>query len=753
MEPVVTLEGVKKLPAGAERQASAFKGQGAAGSQVPLDGHSVLHVSLDRETLLIAGVGEAFAGGLPAILNEDPKLTVPCTVSVLPAGSRLSGKKRPFVAILSLANSPVSRPERVTIRSQGHAYPFGVRQQAADLKSFLQSVGELTPQSVSDIVDGLVQALLLAGAGPQAMQTAARIVDAVAGRDGFIEVLGVFDAGDIYLQGWAKGMPAGTNRVFVFDGALKLGELSGSLFERKDTGGKAYGFAGLLEVEGGLDAGLLRKVFFRGRAGWSAVEVHEHRTMPPARALPSHIRALLPKLSPAGDGRARLELAGRRFDGRETVSELDVPVRVGIDFSASLDRAGVLLSGWLLNPEDRVEAVLLRSGCKSCRLDTRWTTQPRPDVTSAFETLSPFLSGPDALQRHGFLVHVPAEEMSGSDGTYLEIVLKDGRTAFAPLALGRASPRSALRRLLSGLDPATALRPDFLERHLLPVLQASDAPDPAVVETIDFGPVADGAVFALVIGLDGNFETSRVLLSLCALDPVLRGAPVVLVASQADAVEQIEDFRQLAGFYGLAVRLVLADHVEDALDALQAGVEASPSETVVCLSSGVLPRAAGWLEPLLAAFQAHEAACIVAPTLLYEDDTIRWGGAWIEPEDGHHLLKQHYLGYPRRTLHGAEVSPVAAAPFDCCVLPKSALAEAGGFSRKYLGTDEKGLDAALRLKLSGIGSLWVPQVEMIHAEDGRPGERSWKKLVGELDRRSFERIWSPVLPDLAEDIA
>lgn len=58
MEPVVTLEGVKKLPARAERQAPALKAQGSAGAQVPLDGHSVLYVNLDRETLLIAGVGK-----------------------------------------------------------------------------------------------------------------------------------------------------------------------------------------------------------------------------------------------------------------------------------------------------------------------------------------------------------------------------------------------------------------------------------------------------------------------------------------------------------------------------------------------------------------------------------------------------------------------------------------------------------------------------------------------------------------------
>jgi len=751
MEPVVTLEGAKKLPSGRQLQASAKQAKDGAGPAVPVDGHSVLYAGVDRETVLIAGTGEGFAGSLPAILNDDPKSSVFCTVAVLPASGRVAGKKRPFVAVLSFPSGLASAPGRVTIRSHGHSHPYAFKHQAGDLQTFLQRVRELTPYSEADIVDSLVQALLAGGANAQSLQTAVRVVDAVSGRDGFIEVLGNFDAGEVYVQGWARGMPAGSSRLFVLEGGLKLGALSCSLFERKDTGGKAFGFAGLLEADGGVNAEAIRKIFFRGRSGWSAVEVHERRSMPPARALPSHIRALLPKLSPAGDGRSRLEQAGRRFDGRETVSELDVPVRVGIDFSARIDGAGVLLSGWLLNPEDRVEAVRLRSGGASCRLDTRWTTQLRPDVTSAFETLSPFLTGPDARQRHGFLAHVPPSELPVSEETYLEIALKDGREAYAPLSLGRAALRPALRRLVSGLDPATAFRADIVERHFLPLLQAGDVPDPRVAETVDIGAVPENAGISLVIGLDGDFEKSRVLLTLCALDPSLRVLPIVLAASRSAAQEQVEDFRRLAGFYGLAVRLVLADHVEDTLDALQAGVEAAPAETVICLLAGVLPREAGWLEPLLAAYRLHDEACLAAPTLLYEDDTIRWGGAWIEREEGRHSLAQPYLGYPRRTLHGADVAPVAAAPFDCCIVPRTALAEAGGFSRKYLGTDEKGLDAALRLKLSGIGCVWVPEVEMIHAEGGSSSGGSWKRLAGALDRQTFERTWTPMLPDLAEE--
>ncbi|MDN3719230.1 hypothetical protein QW131_08360 [Roseibium salinum] len=100
---------------------------------------------------------------------------------------------------------------------------------------------------------------------------------------------------------------------------------------------------------------------FRGRSNWSTVDVHEKRSLLEAHGIPGQIRSLLPRLSGSGDGKRKLVAAAHRFDGRETVSELDVPVRIGIDFCAAVDRGGVMLSGWLLDPEDRVEAVFFSS--------------------------------------------------------------------------------------------------------------------------------------------------------------------------------------------------------------------------------------------------------------------------------------------------------------------------------------------------------------------------------------------------------
>ena len=87
-----------------------------------------------------------------------------------------------------------------------------------------------------------------------------------------------------------------------------------------------------------------------------------------------------------------------------------------------------------------------------------------------------------------------------------------------------------------------------------------------------------------------------------------------------------------------------------------------------------------------------------------------------------------------------------------CVLSKTAFLASGGFARNYLGTDEKGLDATLKLRSAGVKSIWVPQVEMVHPEDGQGNERLWHKLVGQHDRKQFDHLWGGRLGALKEGL-
>jgi len=749
VEPVVSLEGAQKLT-GANPDGAA-KPSGVPGRPVPglpLDGRNLVCAALDSGTILVAGAGDSFVPTLPATLNDDPRATVPCTIVSLPRPDKMTGKQMPFVGVLPLESISPVELQRITIRSKGHAHAFAVKPGPVDLGDFLSLVADALPLSLSSLIDRLIDALFAGSSDQKNREVAAAIVRHAAKRNGFVELIGGFDEGDLFLQGWSKDLPAGSNRVFVYDGTLKVADLTCCLGERKEAGGKVSGFFALMEAAETLVPETVQSVFFRGRNGWNKVDMHDRGSISQPRALPGHIRALLPRLSAGGEGRAKLERASWRFDGRDTVGELNVPVRIGVDFSIATDGAGVLLAGWLLDPEDHVSAVMFRSGTLAFRLDETWTTQDRPDVTSTFEELSPFLNGPAAQHRHGFLAFVPTRETLGGGGSYFEIVLKDGRSAYSPLVLGKAPLRSALRCLVAGVGPTVSSETDVIERQFLPFLQKTTRPAPEIVDTQDFGAVPDTASRSIVIGLDGNLEKIRTLLPVFALDPMLRGTPLVVSASETVLGQQIQEIKRLAGFYGLALRVVVAANVEDKLDALQVGLEAAPSDTAVCFSSSIIPDTPGWLEPLMSAFQERDSACLVTPTILYEDDTIRWAGSWIDQDGGASVLKQHYVGYPRRTLQGAESCDVFAATFDCCVLPRTALADVGGFERHYLGTDEKGIDATLKLRRSGLGAHWVPQVEMIHPEDGNGSEGLWHRLVVDLDRKLFERAWSPALAAL-----
>ncbi|WP_306141658.1 hypothetical protein [Roseibium sp. MMSF_3412] len=753
MEPVVTLEGAKRL---SDTSVEHRKLTGEPGdwpdAALPADGRSVLCTAVDRDTILLAGVGEKFARNLQAVLNEDPKTTVPCTIVSLSAKTNRDGAQAPFVAILSLDAVAVPKLDRVSIRSKGHSHPYAIKYGPVAFDIFVGLVSEAVSQKEASVVETLIDALIAANSEVKNQTVAAKLVMHVARRDGYVEMLGQFDEGDFYIQGWSKEPPLGRNRVFVFDGALRVADLASCLFERKDTGGKAPGFAGILDKVDGVRAPAIRSLFFRGRSGWTKVDVHERGTVSPARALPGHLRALLPRLNASGGAREKLERASQRFGGRETVSELDVPVRIGVDFCAATNCGSVLISGWLLNPEDHAEAVYLRAGERSSRLDRTWTTQNRPDVTATFEDLSPFLGETTGRDRHGFLAFVPDIGGQLDDKPYLEVVLRDGRSAYAPIALGRTSLRSALRRLVAGLDPTIASATDIIERQFLPLLGAVSLCEPTVEEVTDMGPMPETPSTSIVIGSDGSIDKLRTLLPVLALDPFLKGTPIVICAAATAIDEQFQEIARLGSFYGLALRIVRAGKVEDALDAIQAGMHAAPSDTVVCLGSGVVPLVPGWLDTLVAEYRKHEEGCLVTPTVLYEDDTIRWAGTWIDRDGEACVLKQHYVGYPRRTLMGAEASEVVAATFDCCVVSKTAFLASGGFARNYLGTDEKGLDATLKLRIAGVKSFWVPEVEMVHPEDGQGSERLWHKLVGQHDREQFAHLWSGRLGALKEGL-
>lgn len=712
---------------------------------LPLDGETALVAAVDEGLALIAGMGEMPAS-VQALLNGDPSAAIQAATVSWRRPEAPPEARSGFCALVPLAVLGRGRLTSIVFRRPGHPARYAFARRPVPLEAALQAIAEDAGPSAALVVDGIVEALLAGKPTARRLRAVAAMAQAVARPDGFVEVMGADEDGELFLQGWTADLVPGRARVLAIGAEPTLAELDSASFPREDLAGRSRGFAGAMTGAEKIDAAALQKVLFRSREGWRAITVYERCVRLEPRDVPAHARAVLPRLTAPTDVLARLKAAANRFDGRDTVSELKLPVRLGIDFALMVDGGGVLVSGWIVDCEEHVEAVHLKVGKTGVRIDEGWTRQPRPDVTRAFASDPLFAALDPGHHGHGFLAFAPRVAAHARDAAYLELTLASG-PVYRPLPLTRATPRHVLQRLSTAVEPRSAVAAQVVERQLGPLVQTLER-RPAWGRVMGEAGGFDGAAStALVIGVDEGAAQVGVLLSLLALEPETRALPIVVAVREEWFDEVSAEVRRLGDFYRLSLRLVRAEGAQDVCDAIEAGVRASSAEHLLLMCAHVLPRGSGWLPRLERAYRARGGRCLVSPTLLFEDDSIRWAGTMLEGEGSGRNLNDRLVGYPRAAVAEAEPMEVTAGTVECCLLPRAAFEGVEGFTRGYLGIAEKRLDLALKLRLGGTPSVWVPEVEMICADEtsegaAGPAVASWHGLVRKVDRWAFDRRWS-----------
>ena len=120
-----------------------------------------------------------------------------------------------------------------------------------------------------------------------------------------------------------------------------------------------------------------------------------------------------------------------------------------MDMVVEVPGAGFLVAGWMLDPEGHTDAVVLRAGMESARVDDTWTRLPRHDVSTAFQHNELFAGRLDPQRiDHGFLAFVPSLSRNGDIPVYFEFTIGD-HVAFYPLKPMRNLSRRALERLVA----------------------------------------------------------------------------------------------------------------------------------------------------------------------------------------------------------------------------------------------------------------------------------------------------------------
>jgi len=499
---------------------------------------------------------------------------------------------------------------------------------------------------------------------------------------GIVEAVGSLFPGEIFISGWAsRDFQQGAPVVALSGDARIEGRMWLCRFDRPDVG-RGAGFSGVVELSSDMDiaqlAGLAARDAFLPL--YQAV-----RRVEPAEA----VAALQGALQAASNGEqpAILLRVAAAFTGSDTLSGTVLPVRVGIDDCAAIGERGVLVAGWIFDPERLVTSVHLENASGSAELDGNWVRQPRPDVSASMAADPRFAGYPGEQHAHGF---VALADLPG-DRERLRLALDIPGVAplYLPLVPRAGQPLALLGRFLRSIPPAAPSSLDMVDRLVAPVLAALPAQAPVLAGAEDRGFPQDAPV-ALVIGCSGDCEDVPALLALLATDPAMRRVPLVLAADRPEFEAWRGHVERAAFAYGIALRLAYGDGVCDALDALSVGVAACRSDTLCLMTMDVVPAMPGWLFPMLETLRRSPGQTVVRPAI---DN--------------------------------------AGPRFGCYVLARSAFDAAGMPSGAFLGMNAKVRD--FRERLESAGARIVEQ-RAARMESAAPAGGGAMMLVDRADR-------------------
>ncbi|MCR4266993.1 glycosyltransferase family 2 protein [Nitratireductor sp. ZSWI3] len=646
----------------------------------------------------------------------------------------------------SARQGPLTTMRIVHGTQQGRRYVFAAR--AAGFTDAAGILAELAGGDLAVILDRLTDKLTQGPLTPGKLAAVTAFLQAGVPVEGRLELIGETHGPDLFLQGWEREAEPGLSRAFVCGATPAVAECALAAYARPDVPKGASGIIGLLTGSTPLKARDIKGLLLQRSSGWRYLAMHDARSICGPLETPGHIRSLVLDTRGTPDVLLRLRSAANRFDGTETVSSLPLPVRMGIDAAFDTGEA-LLVSGWMLDPDRHVEAVKLRGQGADARLDEHWTRLDRRDVSDAFAGEPRFAGALDqAHHLHGFVGFAKKTDALPASPLHIELTLRDTRRAHLPLTPTRLPAHTAALRQIRAVDARDWALSDVIDRQIIPLLAASTKSSPQVTDVVDYGAFRRATGPAIIIGVGENEEQDIVaLLGLLALDGRTRRAPIVLAVPAERASRMAARLERLTRFYDLPLRLVSAEGASDVYDLFEAGAGAVSCEAVVLLSAALLPRDANWYARLVAAHgQAQDS--IIAPTLVYEDHSVRWAGSWVAAQGAGRPLAGRYTGYPVSAVTALKITPIAAAAPECCILPREALFRVGGFSHGYLGSHEKGLDFGLKLARDGVPSYWFPSVQVLGSgEASGAANGAAAALVERIDRKIFDTRWASVLLD------
>jgi len=434
-------------------------------------------------------------------------------------------------------------------------------------------------------------------------------------------------------------------------------------------------------------------------------------------------------------------------------------IHIAIDFALPVPENSLFIQGWLVNFGSRLKSITFQDshGFRTQIHNSLVSTQ-RVDVYNYF--LDNGVTLPN--DRVGFFCLISNNVAKLIAPFNLIIELENNETKIISLTFpqNEENPLDRIKYLLSLIDPGAFRFEQQLNKHIGPVvytLWKNNSVQNRAVEIFSYGHQPERPEISILVPLYGRIDFLQYQLSLLADDLDFQKNELIYILDDPRLENELFELcTQLSPLFEVPFKVIYTGSNFGYAIANNIAAQNSIGRYLLLLNSDVMPRENGWLTALKNLYESIENIGALAPTLLYEDESVQHAGMvpYKIPPYYHLWFNNHPgKGQPnfKKSSHPYRVPAVTGA---CLMVSRKLYVECGGLSEDYILGDFEDSDFCLKLLQKGLKNYCHSQVELYHLErqsQSLLGTPDWRQSLTLYNSWLYTQRWDSFLQKILLD--